>query len=308
MTGGPSPFGPAGPAERPAGQEPASSSAPAPAAGPSGASSPTRDEPPTRPSGAVAAPPVIPPVMRPAVGSRAVPPLASPEAPRPRKRWWRVLRVILLLILLPLIAMGIGLLIAWIVHEVRGDAVHPGAAPGSSASASGASKPAAAPSAEASAPARPAVTVPADWIAEAQPPAGLSYRHPAGWLRRTATPEVLRIVPEAPGSLSPGVEAVGAGFETGTDPARAAQDFATRNYGAQPGFAVAPATAVAGQHPGEQQEIVTYRRSGVPVRMVIHGYAEKGRIVVTLGRSLASQPARAATLQAQLEASLRVTG
>jgi hypothetical protein len=265
---------------------------PSPTAGQSGAAP---DEPPT-----VRTSPV--PVARPVATQQQVvdrPVPVQPTAPKRRRLWWRILRVVLLVILLPCIALGIGLLIAWIAHLIRGNGDHIGTVPAPSASAS------ATPTAAASASAPPRVVVPADWIVEVSPPAGLTYRHPPGWVRRTQTPEVFRFAPASPGSTSPGVEGVGAGFEESTDPATALQSFAARAYGGEPGFVAQAVTAVTGGHPEEKQEIVTYRRSGVLVRVVMRSFRLQGHTVLALGRSRSEQPARAAQLESYVEASLR---
>jgi hypothetical protein len=224
----------------------------------------------------------------------------SPPTPRRPRRWWRVLRAVLLVIVLPLIALGVGLLISYIAHLIRGNNDPVRTAPLPSASASPSTSPT--PSASAT----PQVVVPADWVTEVSPPAGLTYRHPAGWVRRTESPEVLRFAPASPGSLTPGVEGVGAGFETSADPAEALRSFAARAYGGQPGFVAAAVQPVSGQHPEEQQEIVTYNRSGVGVRVVLRSFRAQGHTVLIIGRSLNSQPARAAQLESWVEASLKL--
>jgi hypothetical protein len=210
-----------------------------------------------------------------------------------------VLRAVLLVILLPVIALGIGLLIAYIAHLIRNSGSS-GALPAPAPSASSSPSPSPSPSASPS----PQVAVPAGWITEVSPPAGLTYRHPAGWIRRTSSPEVFRFAPASPGSQSPGVEGVGAGFEASTDPADALRRFAARAYSGEPRFVGGAVTPVTGQHPEEQQEIVTYSRSGVAVRVVMHSFRSQGHTVVVIGRSLNSEPARAALLEAQVEASL----
>jgi hypothetical protein len=233
-----------------------------------------------------------------------VPPVqAAPTAPavpatrRPR-RWWRVLRVILLVIALPLIALGIGLLIAYIVGQFRGNPnARVAPLPSASAAPAASPSPSVTPSAQ--------VVVPADWITEVSPPTGLTYRHPPGWIRRTESPEVFRFAPVSTDSQTPGVEGVGAGFETASDPTLAVQGFAARAYGSQPGFVGGAVTAVSGLHAGEKQELVTYYRSGVSVRVVLRSFRSQGHTVLVVGRSLNTQPARAAQLASQVEASLQ---
>ncbi len=265
-----------------------------------GTRSGTGREPQTTPSAAVPAG-----SAHPASSGSVVPPrrYAAPAVTRQRPpRWWRILRVVLLVVLLPLIAFAIGLLVAWIVDTIRGhDSVHTS---GARQPASSSAAPSASASASASAP--PPVVVPADWVVESAPPAGLSYRYPAGWLRRTALPEILRFEPASPGSSAPGIEGVGAGLESVTDPAQAAQDFASRNYGQQPGYTAGAVTAVTGAHAGEKQVVVTYNRSGVDVRVVIHAWRSGEQTVLVLGRSANAQPARAGQLESFIEASLKV--
>ena len=232
----------------------------------------------------------------------------SPRSPglrpqRPGRRWLRWLRFVLLVILLPVVALGIGLLVAWIVHQIRGNpSITTPPAPSPSASPS-ASKSAPPPS-----PAPPKVVVPADWVTEAQPPAGLTFRHPPGWIRRTESPEILRFAPASAGSTAPGIEGVGAGLEPTTSPSQALQEFVSRAYGTQPQVQNGPITAVSGAHAGEQQEVVTYVRGGVPVRVVVHSFAAGDRSVIVLARAASAQPTRAAELEAFVEASLQITG
>ncbi len=234
----------------------------------------------------------------------------SPKPARrrpPRPRWLSWLRVIALVILLPLAAFAIGLLIAWIVHQSRGNptAAQPPAGPQPSISA--ASTPAPTPSATP----KPAV-VPADWIAESDPPAGVTFRHPPGWIRRTALPEILRFAPASAGSTTPGIEGVGAGIEATEQPSQALQRFVARAYGGEPQLQGGPITSVSGAHPGEQQQVVTYVRGGVPVRVVVHAFAatgsSSGHSVIVLARAASAQPSRAAELEAAVEASLQLTG
>ena len=181
-----------------------------------------------------------------------------------------MLRVIGLVIALPVAALGIGLLVAWIVQQIRGNptAAAPQGGPAPSISAVATTPPPAAP--------RPAVA-PADWVVESDPPAGLTYLHPPGWIRRTSLPEVLRFAPVSAGSTTPGVEGIGAGIEPNVDPSQALQQFATRAYGGQPQVQDGPITAVAGAHAGEQQEVVSYVRSGVPVRVVVSRVGRRRR-------------------------------
>ena len=224
---------------------------------------------------------------------------------RPGRRWLRWLKVAFLVVALPVAALLIGLLVAWIAHLIRGNGnpkiIQPVIQPSASAPAT----------TPASAPVKAApVVVPSDWVAEVAPPAGLTFSHPVGWIRRTSTPEVLRFAPAAAGSTAPGIEGVGAGVETATNPAQALTNFATRVYGAQPGYTAAavaavPATA-AGAHPGEQLLVVEYLRSGVPVQVVLHSYRSGGKTVLVLGRSARAQAARAAQLEAYAEASVKL--
>jgi hypothetical protein len=255
----------------------------------------------TAPVDPAAAPPAWHGVSRSAPPSRPErqdQPASHSRKGRRRLRW---LRIVVLVIALPVAAAGIGLLIAWIVHAIRGNPTTAPAAtkPAPSTSASTAPSPS---------PAAPRVVVPADWVAESDPPAGITYRHPAGWIRRTALPEILRFAPVATGSTTPGIEGIGAGIEATADPSQALQQFVTRAYAGQPQVQNGPITAVAGGHPGEKQEVVTYTRSGVPVQVVVHAFASSGRSVVVLARAASAQPARAAQLEAIVGASLQITG
>lgn len=210
------------------------------------------------------------------------------------------------MVALPVAALLIGLLVAWIVHQIRGNGtpkiIQPVIEPSASA-------PATSPT---SAPTKAApVVVPSDWVAEVAPPAGLTYSHPLGWIRRTSTPEVLRFAPAAAGSTAPGIEGVGAGIEPAASPGQALTNFATRVYGAQPGYAASAVTAVpataAGAHPGEQQLVITYLRSGVQVQVDLHSFRSGGHTVLVLGRSARADAARAAQLEAYVEASVKLT-
>lgn len=279
------------------------------AAGPAAGSAdeprpPAPTEPPTVPAAVNLAPPAPPTAAAPpatAVPPAAAAPPAAPPAPRHGRRWLRWFRVVALVILLPVAAAGIGLLVAWIVHTIRGN---PTTAPAPSAPQPSASAVASAP--PSAAPQR--VVVPADWVAESDPPAGLTFRHPPGWIRRTSLPEILRFAPVSAGSTTPGVEGIGAGIETDTAPAQALPQFVTRTYGTQPQLQRGPVTAVAGAHAGELQEIITYARSGVAVRVVVHAFSSGTGSVVVLARAANAEPTRAADLEAWAEASLQVSG
>ncbi len=202
---------------------------------------------------------------------------------------------------LPIAALGIGLLIAWIEHQIRGN---PAAAPAPPAPLPSVSAAASAPAS-----ARPhRVVVPADWVVESEPPAGVTFRHPPGWVRRTQLPEILRFAPVSVGSTTPGVEGIGAGIGSIADPSQALQEFVRRAYGGEPQLQTGPVTAVAGSHPGERQEVVSYSRAGVPVRVVVHAFSSAGRSVIVLGRAASAEPSRAAELEAIVEASLQLTG
>lgn len=128
--------------------------------------------------------------------SRGAAPSRRTRQGRQGRRWLRWLRVVALVILLPVAAAGIGLLIAWIVHEVRGN---PTAAPAATHPVPSASATKTTPPSPTPAP----VVVPADWVAETDPPTGVTYRHPPGWIRRTALPEILRFAPASAGSQTP---------------------------------------------------------------------------------------------------------
>jgi hypothetical protein len=225
----------------------------------------------------------------------------SPPAGRSGRRWLRWGRVLALVVALPVAALVIGLLIAWVVHEIRGT------------SSTGTPAPAPAPSIPAIPTAHPStaaprVVVPADWIVETQPPAGLTFRYPTGWIHRTALPEVLRFAPAAVGSTTPGVEGIGAGIERNADPAAALQQFVTRAYGGQPQVVLGPVTPVTGARPGERQQVVTYARAGVPVRVVVHAFGSGGESVIVLARAANAEPARSTQLEAAVEASLQISG
>lgn len=226
-----------------------------------------------------------------------------PRAGRPTRRWLHWLRIAAIVVILPVIALLIGLLIAWIVHLIRGNpAPHRAVV---------VIPPVASVAPTTAAPKKPApVVVPSDWVVEDVPPVGLTFSHPPDWVRRTSTPEVLRFAPATPGSTAPGIEGVGAGIETAANPAQAVTDFATRVYGTQPGYVSTPVAPVAattsGAHPGEQAAVITYLRSGVQVRVVIHSYRSGTQTVLAMGRSANAQAARAAQLEAFVEASIKV--
>jgi hypothetical protein len=227
----------------------------------------------------------------------------SQSAPSGR-RWRRWVRVVALVVALPVAALGIGLLVAWIVHTVRGN---PSAGPSPSAPEPSISAVVSAP--PSAAPHR--VVVPPDWVAETAPPAGLTFRHPPGWIRRTSLPEILRFAPVAAGSTTPGVEGIGAGIEPNAAPAQALRQFVTGAYATQPQLQRGPTTAVAGARPGELQEVVSYARAGVPVRVVVHAFSSgdsSNSSVVVLARAASAEPARAAELEAAVEASLQISG
>ncbi len=240
----------------------------------------------------------------PAAEDRAPSPDEAAAPVGPRRGWLRALRAIVLIVVLPVAALGIGLLVAWIVHIARGNGststatIPPSPSPSPSAPRTSASPRVTAP---------PAVAVPADWVTEVSPPVGLIFRHPPGWVRRTATPEVLRFAPASAGSTTPGIEGVGVGVEAATSPAAAIDSFAARVYGGEPGYALT-APAAAGTHAGEQAAVVTYRRAGVAVRVVVHAFREGSRTVLVLGRATQADAARAGQLAAMVEASAKLAG
>lgn len=255
----------------------------------------------TAPADAAAAPTAWHGVSRPAPANRPGPRDRPAENGRKGRRWLRWLRIVALVIVLPVVAGCIGLLIAWIVHEIRGNPSTTPAVTRPLPSASAVKTPAPSPAA-------PRIVVPADWVAESDPPAGVTFRHPAGWIRRTALPEILRFAPVSVGSTTPGIEGIGAGIESTADPSQALQQFVARAYAGQPQVQDGPITAVTGGRPGEKQQVVTYTRSGVPVQVVVHAFASNGRSVVVLARAESAQPGRAAQLEAIVEASLQITG
>ncbi len=179
---------------------------------------------------------------------------ARRPAPHDR-RWLRWLRVVALVIVLPVVALGIGLLVAWIVHQVRGNPRCRGAtrsAPQPSASAARLAPPSSA-TAHAS-------SVPADWVAEVRPaggpdvppPAGLDPAHRAA--RRSCASHRLRRVddPRRRGRRR------GHRAERRLR-LRPCSSSSRRAYGEPAAVAAAaPSRPWPGAHPGELQEVVTY--------------------------------------------------
>jgi hypothetical protein len=281
-------------------------------------------------------------VTSPAEAAPETPPAASPESslqPTPAeptssgpgqaeapkrstgRRILRVLKVIAIVIALPVLALLIGLLIAWIVHVIRGgDEARTGTSGGSTAvpsltpssTAPSAAASSGTPSAPASGPA--SITVPSDWVAESEPPAGVTFSHPNGWIRRTSGTAIFRFAPVSATSTAPGIEGVGVQVAAaGVTPDAAIRQFVGSNYGSQPGYTAAAPTAVPantpGKHDDEVRSIVRYTRSGVAVVVVVDAYTIStpggNRTVVVLGRSANANPTRAAQLEAITSASLK---
>ena len=118
----------------------------------------------------------------------------------------------------------------------------------------------------------------------------------------------MRFAPASTGSTNPGIEGVGAGLEATTSPQTALGQFVDRAYGGEPQVQKGAVTPVAGGHPGEQQEVVSYVRSGVPVSVVAHAYVSGDHTVVAFARAASATPNRGAELEALVEASVQLTG
>ena len=209
------------------------------------------------------------------------------------------------MIALPVAALGIGLLIAWIVH--RSGALRPPGWPRPPPSPSH-------PGGRVGAAVRGRRTgwsSPPTGSSRPSLPPGLTFRHPPGWIRRTALPEILRFAPASAGSTTPGVEGVGAGIEPNADPSQALPQFVTRAYGTSRSWSVGRSPPVAGAHPGEQQQVVTLRqgrRAGSRGRARLQPRRQQRDSVIVLARAASAQPARAAQLEAAVEASLQLSG
>ena len=119
---------------------------------------------------------------------------------------------------------------------------------------------------------------------------------------------MLRFAPVSPGSTTPGIEGIGAGIEPNADPSQALQQFVTRAYGGQPQVQDGPITAITAPV-GEQQEVVSYLRSRIAVRVVVH-FMGVGRTQRDRARAGSERAASRASrdFEAQVESSVQLSG
>ena len=163
--------------------------------------------------------------------ARRLPQLRRPRGPAPRRpalaalaagrsRWSSRF---------PSPLLGIGLLVAWIVHQIRGN---PTTAPAATAPGRRRPRPSRRRRRHRR---RPGVVVPADWVAESEPPAGLTFRHPAGLdpPHGAAGDPAVRARSRPARRPRASKESAPASRPT-ADPSQALQQFVARAYGGQP--------------------------------------------------------------------------
>ncbi len=188
-----------------------------------------------------------------------------------------------------LLALALGLLAAYVVSLVRGKPV---SAPtvGSSPSAGSPS----APAVPAGAP--PAAAVPAGWTRAHVSSLGLDVRHPPTWSRHLLGKVTLWERTTSAGGR--GVEEVGIGRLAPAPATTALERFVGSFFASQPGLQVPAATG-----DGQQGDLtIAYRRTGVPVRVALHGAQDAHGVVLTLARAPATPQTAAAALLAQFRA------
>lgn len=220
-------------------------------------------------------------------------PLVDGAAPRPPRRG-RVRGILLRLLVglgLAVLALGLGLLVAYVVSLVRGQAgraATSGASPSTGAGPAPPGRPAPAPSV--------AELVPSDWTRVRVSSLGLTVRHPPAWTRYPL--QKVTVWGPTTQTGGRGVDEVGVGL-LAPAPAPAALDaFARSFFAGQPGLQIAAATGTARR----ADLSLTYRRTDVPVRVVLHGERGDRGVLLTLARAAASPENGAALLLGQFRA------
>jgi hypothetical protein len=147
--------------------------------------------------------------------------------------------------------------------------------------------------------------VPPDWVAQTSN-RGIPFSAPPGWTQRTDALVDFRVAPNPDGS--PGVEQVGTGIASGSDPQRAAASYARNTYSGQPSYQEQPAideVSLRGER--GRQVTVTYSRDGTPVQVVIRAFPSARGMLLVVSRAATVDPERAGLLASQLDASIRLS-
>src|SRR4051794_16796997 len=146
--------------------------------------------------------------------------------------------------------------------------------------------------------------VPPDWTPQTSS-GGIAFAAPPGWTQRTDALVDFRVAPAPEGG--PGVEQVGVGLSSSTDPQTAAADYARNTYSSQPNYLEQPAADEAGAR-GERgrQVTVTYSRDGVPVQVVVRAFPTPRGVLLLASRAPADNQQRAVELISQLDSSVKL--
>ena len=145
--------------------------------------------------------------------------------------------------------------------------------------------------------------VPGDWV-EQTGARGVTFRAPPGWSQRQDAIVDFRY---APGTSGPGVEQIGVGFSSETDPSTAATGYARNTYSGQPTYLEQPPSdevSARGEH--GQQVTLTYSREGTPVQVVVRAFPTQAGMLIETSRAGITDQQRAEELAGQLDASVRL--
>jgi hypothetical protein len=147
--------------------------------------------------------------------------------------------------------------------------------------------------------------VPPDWVAQTSN-RGIPFSAPPGWTQRTDALVDFRVAPNPDGS--PGVEQVGTGIASGSDPQRVAATYARNTYSGQPNYQEQPAideVSLRGER--GRQVTVTYARDATPVQVVIRAFPSARGMLLVVSRAALVDQERAGLLASQLDASIRLS-
>jgi hypothetical protein len=149
-----------------------------------------------------------------------------------------------------------------------------------------------------------AAQVPADWVPQTSN-SGIPFSAPPGWTQRADAVVDFRVAPAATGGR--GVEQVGVGLSSSSDPQAAAATYARNTYSGQPSYLEQPATdEVSFRGERGRQVTVTYSRSGSPVQVVIRSFPTPRGVLLVVSRAAIADQERADQLVGQLDASIRL--
>jgi len=219
-----------------------------------------------------------------------------PRVARPGSRVLGAARTALLGFGLAVLALGLGLLAAYLVSLVRGSGE-----PGTGMT----HPPTAAPTPDAAASPAPAapdpVAVPLDWTPALVSGLGVTVRHPPAWSRYTQARVTVWVITSRTGGR--GIDEVGIGRLDAAPATSALDQFARSFFAGSPDLKIAAAT-------GDEQQAdlaLTYIRTGARVRVALHGERGPRGVTATLARTPATPKDTAAKLLAEFRAGITTT-